>query len=135
MRIAVSSSDNRGLEGQVSQHFGRCPYFTFVNVEDGEIRQVDVLDNPFYDGHQPGQIPGFVHQQGGTMIIAGGMGGRAVEFFEQLGIQPFTGAAGSVKHALELALGGELSGAMPCPGHGEGECDDHEGDHHGHHHA
>ena len=126
MRIAVSSSDNQGLAGQVAQHFGRCPYFTFVDVEEGEIRQVRILENPYFDGHQPGQIPDYVHQQGGDMILAGGMGGRAIEFFHELGIQAFTGVSGSIRHSLELALGGELSDATPCPGHGEGECDDHD---------
>jgi predicted Fe-Mo cluster-binding NifX family protein len=128
MRVAVSSSDNRGLDGKVAQHFGRCPYFTFVDVEDGEIRQVEVEQNPYYGGHQPGQIPEYVHQKGGNIILAGGMGGRAVELFDRLGIQAFTGAVGSIRDALELALGGELGDPVPCAGHGEGDCDDH--DHH-----
>lgn len=131
MRISVASEDQQGLDAQVGMHFGRCPFFTFVNVEGHEIQQVEVVANPFYTTHQPGQVPGFIHQQGGQMMIAGGMGGRAVSFFEQFGIQAFTGSMGTVKEAVELALGGELDVAAGCAGHSGGNCEDHD-HHHGH---
>jgi hypothetical protein len=35
-------------------------------------------------------------------------------FFEQFGIQPVTGAAGTVRQSLERFLGGALEGAAPC---------------------
>jgi predicted Fe-Mo cluster-binding NifX family protein len=42
------------------------------------------------------------------------MGGRAIGFFQQYGIQAVTGASGTVRHALEQYLGGQLRGAEPC---------------------
>ena len=47
-------------------------------------------------------------------MLAGGMGRRAVAFFEEFGIQAVTGASGTVRHALEQYLGGKLQGAEPC---------------------
>ena len=47
-------------------------------------------------------------------MLTGGMGGRAVGFFEQSGIQPVTGAAGTVGNALEQFLSGALDGVAPC---------------------
>ena len=38
MRIAVSSESNQGLESSVSAHFGRCPYYVIVDVEDGTVK-------------------------------------------------------------------------------------------------
>jgi predicted Fe-Mo cluster-binding NifX family protein len=114
MRIAVSAETNNGLESIVAQHFGRCPYFALVDLEGKEVKAVQVVTNPFYGGHQPGQVPGFIHQQGADVMLSGGMGGRAIQFFEQLGIQAATGATGTVQAALERYLGGELSGAAPC---------------------
>jgi len=47
-------------------------------------------------------------------MLAGGMGGRAVAFFQQYGIEPATGAAGTVRESLARYLGGDLQGAAPC---------------------
>jgi predicted Fe-Mo cluster-binding NifX family protein len=114
MRIAVSADDPRGLDSAVSHHFGRCPYYVLVDAEGCEVGDARVVDNPFYGQHQPGQVPGFIHDQGAQVMLAGGMGGRAVAFFEQYGIQPVTGATGTVRQSVEQYLGGQLEGAAPC---------------------
>jgi predicted Fe-Mo cluster-binding NifX family protein len=114
MRIAISADNNNGLDSVVSPHFGRCPYYVVVDVDDQEVSQISILENPFYGNHQPGQVPGFINAQGANVMLAGGMGRRAIGFFEQLGIQAVTGASGSVRHALEKYLGGELQEAAPC---------------------
>lgn len=130
MRIAVSSMDNSGWEGAVSPHFGRCPYFTLIDVEDGVVEQIEVVANPHFANHQPGQVPQFVHAQGADMIIAGGMGRRAIAMFDQLGIQAYTGPHPVIHEAVEAALGGQIDGAAPCAGHSESGCDGHSDDAH-----
>jgi predicted Fe-Mo cluster-binding NifX family protein len=127
MRIAITSQDDQGLDGIVAQHFGRCPYYTLIDMEDNTIQTVTVTPNPYFTSHQPGEVPAFIKAQGADMLITGGMGQRAIAFFEQFGIQTFTGAAGMVSAALEAALDGDLSEAVPCAGH-TGE----HGEHHGH---
>lgn len=114
MRIAISADDNNGLDSVVSPHFGRCPYYVLVDVDGCEVKQVSVVESPFYGRHQPGQVPGFIHSQGADVMLAGGMGRRAIGFFREYGIEAVTGAAGSVRHALEQYLGGALQGADPC---------------------
>ena len=114
MRVAVSADDTNGLDSVVSPHFGRCPYYVFVDLEGQEVLQVSAEANPFYDQHAPGQVPTFIHQQGVDVMLTGGMGGRAIGFFEQFGVLPVTGASGTVRHALEQFLGGQLQGAEPC---------------------
>ena len=114
MRIAVSADDNRGLDSVVGPHFGRCPYYVFVDVEGCNVENVQVVASPFFGQHQPGQVPGFIHQYEANVMLTGGMGHRAIGFFQQLGIEPVTGAQGTVRRALEQYLGGELQGAAPC---------------------
>lgn len=114
MRIAISTDDNRGLDSVVSPHFGRCPYYVLVDVEDGQVQQVRAAENPYYGQHAPGVVPEFIHRQGAQVMLTGGMGGRAIAFFQQYGIEPVTGASGTVRHALEQYLGGALRGAAPC---------------------
>lgn len=124
-RIAVSADDSRGLDSVVSPHFGRCPCFVLVDVDGCEVHEVSVVENPYYTSHQPGQVPQFIHQQEADVMLTGGMGRRAITFFDQFGIEAVTGAAGTVRHSLERYLGGGLEGAKPCREsvdheHGEG---------------
>jgi len=114
MRIAVSADDNNGLDSVVSPHFGRCPYYVLADIEDQEVKQVNAVANPYYDHHQPGQVPGFIRSQGADVMLTGGMGRRALDLFEQYGVEAVTGASGTVRHALERYLGGKLRGAEPC---------------------
>jgi predicted Fe-Mo cluster-binding NifX family protein len=114
MRVAISADNNQGLDSVVSPHFGRCPYFILVDLEDRSVENVQGVDNPFYSQHRPGQVPGFINNQDVDVMLTGGMGGRAIGFFRQYGIQAVTGAYGTVRHALEQYLGGELQGAAPC---------------------
>jgi predicted Fe-Mo cluster-binding NifX family protein len=114
MRIAVSADDSSGLDSVVSPHFGRCPYYVLVDLEGHEVRSVNAVASPYYGQHRPGEVPGFIHSQGADVMLTGGMGRRAIGFFEQYGIEAVTGASGTVRHALEQYLGGQLQGAEPC---------------------
>ncbi|MBN1317247.1 MAG: NifB/NifX family molybdenum-iron cluster-binding protein [Anaerolineales bacterium] len=114
MRIAISADDNNGLESVVSPHFGRCPYYVLVDMDGRQVSQVNVVENQNYGRHAPGTVPLFIRDQGADVMLAGGMGRRAIVLFEELGIQAVTGAAGQVQHALEQYLGGTLRAAEPC---------------------
>ena len=124
MRVAISADDSNGLDSVVSPHFGRCPYFVLVDVEGQKVKAVEAVANPYYGHHQPGQVPGFIREHKADVMLTGGMGGRAISFFQPFDIQPVTGAYGSVHNALEQYLGGNLQGAAPCKesvehGHGD----------------
>ncbi len=114
MRIAISAESNNGLDSIIGHHFGRCPYFALVDIEGNEIKGINVIDNPFFAGHEVGQVPGFIHEQGADVMLSGGMGGRAIQFFTQFGIDIATGASGTVKQAVTEFLAGNLSGTAPC---------------------
>jgi predicted Fe-Mo cluster-binding NifX family protein len=114
MRIAISAENQAGLEAPVSPHFGRCPYYTIVDLEGEDVPRVACVTNPHYPQHQPGAIPAFIHEQGVNVMITGGMGYRAMELFEGYGIEAVTGAAGTVGQALQHYLAGQLRGAGPC---------------------
>lgn len=114
MRIAISTDGDF-----VSAHFGRCPSFTIVDIEDGKIVKKEVIDNP---GHQPGLIPQFLHEKNVNCIIAGGMGMRATGFFNDLGIQAIVGVSGKIEDVIQDLQKGVLKGgASLCkPGAGKG---------------
>ena len=114
MRIAISTDGDI-----VSPHFGRCPSFTIIDIEDGEVVRKETVNNP---GHQPGFIPQFLHQQGVQYIICGGMGMRATGFFDELGIQTIVGISGRIDEVIEKLQKGTLEGgeSLCKPGLGKG---------------
>ena len=113
-RIALACEDDQGLDGQMSQHFGRCPYYLIVDVEGDEIKKTDSVNNPYYNNHVPGMVPQFINEQAVNVMIAGGMGPRAIDMFSNLGMEVVTGAIGNVGNVLQAYLRGEISGVEPC---------------------
>jgi len=114
MRAAISTEGS-----EVAAHFGRCPEYTIVDIENGAIIRTEVKANP---GHNPGAIPQFLHQQGVAVIVAGGMGMNAQQFFAEYDIQTIIGVTGGVADAAaQLAAGTLAGGASMCsPGAGKG---------------
>jgi predicted Fe-Mo cluster-binding NifX family protein len=75
--------------GKLTAHFGHCQQFAIVEVEDNQILKKETLVPP---PHEPGVLPSWLHQLGTNVVIAGGMGQRAVSLFDEKGIKVVTGA-------------------------------------------
>ncbi len=123
MRIAFSCDGPQGLDATVAQHFRRASHFTFVELDgEGEIVNVEVKENPFVNIHGPGVVPQFIKEEGADIMVAGGMGVRASQFFLSIGIKPVVGAQGKVIEVLQALLRGEEFEGSFCdhggrPGH------------------
>jgi len=103
MRIAIPTSD-----GRLALHFGHCKQFALIDVDERNKRIVadELVEAP---DHQPGLLPKWLHEQGVNLVIAGGMGSRAVQLFTQSGIEVCTGAPSETPRALvEAYLNGTL---------------------------
>jgi len=124
--IAVASEDQAGLTGEVAMHFGRCPYYTLIDVEEGRLGRAKIIENPYFGEHKPGVMPRFVHGLGADVILAGGMGPRAVQMFESFGMTVATGAKGRVDKVVEAYLDGQISGIVPCSHDHPESCGGHE---------
>ena len=95
-------------EGRLCMHFGHCEQFALLDVDTQEktILNSRQLDPP---AHQPGLLPRWLHDQGVSMVIAGGMGGRAQNIFAQHGIKVLVGApAESPDTLVQSYLAGTL---------------------------
>ena len=114
MRVAISTDGN-----VVSAHFGRCPTFTLVDIENSEVVKKEVIDNP---GHHPGFLPQFLHKNGVDAIVAGGMGQRALGLFAEVGIEIVVGISGTVDEVIDKIVKGTLEGgeSLCKPGLGKG---------------
>ena len=123
MKIAISTEGNF-----VSAHFGRCPSFTIVEIQNDKVVSRTIIDNP---GHHPGFLPQFLRQNGVNAIVAGGMGQRALGLFAEAGIEVVVGVAGRLDEVVDKIITGTLEGgeSLCRPGSGKGygiektECD------------
>jgi predicted Fe-Mo cluster-binding NifX family protein len=76
--------------GKLTAHFGHCQEFALIEVEDNQIKNKETLVPP---PHEPGLLPKWLHDQGANVIIAGGMGARALDLFSQNDIKVIVGAS------------------------------------------
>lgn len=110
MKIAIPMAD-----GKLCMHFGHCERFAVVDVDEAGKRIVGtaLLVPP---PHEPGVLPAWLHTLGANVIIAGGMGGRALALFAQNGIKVLVGAPAETPETLVSAfLAGTLeSGQNVC---------------------
>ncbi len=100
MKIAVASEGTN-----VTEHFGHCADFILFDAQDGAIIYRETIPNP---GHKPGFLPNFLADRGVSVIISGGMGGGAVEIFNDRNVEVILGASGDAAAAVARYLKGEL---------------------------
>ena len=119
MKIAVAS-----MGTIVAGHFGHCQNFTIVEAENAQIQSMTSIPNP---GHKPGFLPNYLADMGVQVIISGGMGGGAVDIFNERNVEVIIGAQGDVKETVEKYLKGELkSTGSVCHNHEHAhECGEH----------
>lgn len=119
MKIAVASEID-----QVAGHFGHCESFNIYYEENGKIIKEECVENP---GHRPGFLPNFLNDMGVNVIISGGMGGGAIDIFNEKNIEVVIGIQGKAKDVAELYLKGELeSTGSVCHSHEHhGSCGGH----------
>ncbi len=78
--------------GQLCPHFGHCDRFALVRVDEAG-RQIHEVRYETPPPHEPGVLPGWLHQLGAGLVIAGGMGQRALSRFADYGIEVVVGAS------------------------------------------
>ena len=83
--------------GKLTAHFGHCQEFALIDVEDNQIQNKQTQVPP---PHEPGVLPRWLAQQKVDVVLAGGMGHKAIELFSQAGIQVVTGAPVADPEAL-----------------------------------
>ncbi len=98
MKICIPTMGQAGMEEDICQHFGRAPTFTVVDLESGDVA---VLANVSEHMGGVGLPTETIFAAGVHIMIVGGLGPKAVQAFNQAGIEVFVGAAGTVKDAID----------------------------------
>ena len=132
MRLCIPSETTGGLEDQVGYHFGRVINYT---IFDDTSNQVEIIENT--SSHRGGtKLPAeLLRDHNVDVMICGGIGRRAIQLFEQYGVEIYIGAQGIVKDVIEQFKQNKLQMATnkdACQQH-KYRKDDHNHDHEHHH--
>ncbi len=82
IRIAMPVIGDR-----LSEHFGHAEKFMFFDVEDGKVVAIEIVPAP---EHMEGSYPQWIKENNANILIASGIGPRAVDILKNYGITVIT---------------------------------------------
>ena len=118
MKICVCAT-GLNLNSQISQVFGRCPYFLIVDLETEEFKAI--TNSALESGHGAGVgASQVIASQGIKAVICGNFGPNAFSVLQMSGIKIYPGVFNlTVKQAVDKYNKGELKEVKipTAPGH------------------
>jgi predicted Fe-Mo cluster-binding NifX family protein len=120
MIIATASHGN-----DIDDHFGHCEHFKIFTIgEDRKIINEEILESPAGCGCKS-NIAGILSGRGVSLMLAGNMGGGAVQKLAESGIRVVRGCSGNAKNAVESFISGNVhDNGVSCGEHGH-DCGNH----------
>ncbi len=108
MKICIPTVGEKGLDNLVGEHFGRVPTYTIVDIDTNEVK---VIPNTSEHMGGQGHPPEIMAREGVKVMVCRGLGRRAIIMFEELGIDVYIGATGTVRDAITAFKQGSLQKA------------------------
>jgi len=108
LKVAVSSKGGN-LESEVNNVFGRSPYFIIVEIEDGEIKRTEIIENKSTEQMSGAGISAaqLMAEKNVNAVITGNVGPRAFDALNQFNIGIYIGN-GTIKKVLQEFINGKL---------------------------
>jgi len=114
MRVVIPTSTPDGLLAKRGAHFGKAPFYIVVDIEDGEVKEVNAVQNPGHAGGACGNAVTNIQNLGTDALIVAGIGGRPLAGFKQVGIKVyFDNVSPTVEEAINKFIKGEIEEIRP----------------------
>jgi len=124
MKVAVPTRGNN-----VDDHFGHCEAYTIFTVDaNNKIEKTELLPSPQGCGCKS-NIASVLKEMGITVMLAGNMGGGALNVLNRHGIEVYRGCSGDVRKLAESYLEGKISDSGLGCSHHEHEGEEHQCSH------
>jgi predicted Fe-Mo cluster-binding NifX family protein len=107
MKVAITS-EGTTLDANVDPRFGRCKHFIIADSEDGSFEAIDNTQNLNAASGAGIQSAETVVKHGVEAVLTGHCGPKAFRALSAADITVYTGAAGTVRDALEELTTGKL---------------------------
>lgn len=108
MIVCIPTEGGRGMEETVCQHFGRAATFTLYDLATGEVK---VLEDRSEHMGGVGTPPEQLQKENVNIVLAGGLGPKAIDMLNGYGIDVYVGASGTVQQTIESWKDGVLEKA------------------------
>ena len=101
--------EKKGLASNISLHFGKTPYFAFINEKDGKIKDINFIESR--GKHAGGSLTPaeIVLNSDADILICGNLGSKAVKMLQQHNIQVFSGSNGNIEEIFNQWKNGKIS--------------------------
>jgi predicted Fe-Mo cluster-binding NifX family protein len=109
VRIVVPVSDDRGINAQLSQHFGRAPFYAIVDLdEEGHVIGQGTIANTSEHFGGVGLPPDRILQLKPKALITYGLGPKALRVFQSAGVAVLRTEANTVRDVVNAYNNDEL---------------------------
>jgi len=109
VRIVVPVSEEKGIDSQLSQHFGRAPFYAFIDLD--EKRQVigqGTIANTSEHFGGVGLPPDRILQLKPSALVTYGLGSKALRIFQDAGVAVLRTEANNVREVVNSYISNEL---------------------------
>jgi predicted Fe-Mo cluster-binding NifX family protein len=122
VRIVVPVSDEKGIDSQLSQHFGRAPFYAIIDLDENcNVIGKGTISNTSEHFGGVGLPPDRILQLQPKALVTYGLGSKALTMFQNAGVAVLRTEANTVKDVIEAYKNNELQELT-------------QGCHHAHHH-
>ncbi|MFH1563773.1 MAG: NifB/NifX family molybdenum-iron cluster-binding protein [Nitrospirota bacterium] len=121
MKICVPTQEDKGIDSVAYGHFGSAPYYIIHDTDKGETRSMVNMNQ--HHAHGSCNPMAALGKESIEVVIVGGIGKRAIEGLNAMGIKVYRSMAGTVHeniHALQNGSMLEFTPQDACGGHGHG---------------
>lgn len=109
VRIVIPVIDEGGLDAQLSEHFGRAPYFAVVEVDEkGQLVSKKTVANAGEHFGGSGRRADFILQLKPNVIITYGMGPRGLSIYQDVRVAVLRANANTVRQVIDAYNKNEL---------------------------
>ncbi len=108
VRVAIPTESSTGLAAPRSGHFGKCAFYTLVDIAGTRVVAVQSMRN---GGHISGgcSVPVMLLKGWSVdQVIVAGIGGRPLMGFRQAGIEVYGGHGSTVQETIDAYLAGRI---------------------------
>ncbi len=121
MKICVPTQEDQGINSVVYGHFGSASYYIIHDTDKGETRSIANMNQ--HHAHGSCNPMAALGNESIEAMIVGGIGKRAIEGLNAIGIKVYQSIAGTVHENIQALQNGsiaEITSQNACGGHGHG---------------
>jgi len=109
VRIVVPVSDEKGIDAQLSQHFGRAPFYAIIDLDEkGQVIGQGTIANTSEHFGGVGLPPDRILQLKPKALVTYGLGSKALRVFQNVGVAVLRTEANTVREVVRAYNNNEL---------------------------